>query len=142
MPRSPKNSGRFTRYNAPARVLRGSREVDGMEQDVGAAERELGFLLIADMEGSTQSKFLLGEEGAFAALREHNRLIMEQCRKAAPTPGVVLNSLGDAVVAKFPSQIPRPGGRALEATGTLELPRRGPSDPILLRSAAPGPRPR
>jgi class 3 adenylate cyclase len=75
-----------------------------MEQDVGAAERELGFLLIADMEGSTQSKFLLGEEGAFAALREHNRLIMEQCRKAAPTPGVVLNSLGDAVVAKFPAR--------------------------------------
>ena len=104
MPGSPENPRRFTGYNVPARVLRGSREVDGMEQDVGVAERELGFLLIADMEGSTQSKFLLGEEGAFAALREHNRLIMEQCRKAEPAPGVILNSLGDAVVVKFPAE--------------------------------------
>jgi hypothetical protein len=53
------------------------------------------------MEGSTESKFLLGEEGAFAALREHNRRIMEHCRKAEPTPAVILSSLGDAVVAKF-----------------------------------------
>jgi hypothetical protein len=70
-------------------------------EDASAAERELGFLLIADMEGSTESKFRLGDAGAFAALREHNRLIIEQCRKAAPVPGAILNSLGDAVVAKF-----------------------------------------
>ena len=29
-----------------------------MEQDAGVPEREVGFLLIADMEGSTESKFL------------------------------------------------------------------------------------
>jgi class 3 adenylate cyclase len=67
-----------------------------------APERERGFLLIADMESSTESKFVLGDEDAFGALREHNRLIMEHCRKAAPVEGVILNSLGDAVVAKFP----------------------------------------
>lgn len=64
-------------------------------------ERERGFLLIADMESSTASKFLLGDEDAFVALREHNRLIMDHCRKAAPVEGIILNSLGDAVVAKF-----------------------------------------
>ena len=71
--------------------------------EAGEAERESGYLLIADMEGSTRSKFVLGDDGAFGALREHNRLIMEQCRKAQPVPGLVLNSLGDAVVAKFPA---------------------------------------
>jgi class 3 adenylate cyclase len=67
-------------------------------------ERERGFLLIADMESSTESKFVLGDEDAFGALREHNRLIMDRCRKAAPVEGVVLNSLGDAVVVKFPAE--------------------------------------
>ena len=66
-------------------------------------ERERGFLLIADMEGSTESKFRLGEKEAFGVLREHNRIIIEQCRKATPVPGLVINSLGDAVVAKFPA---------------------------------------
>ncbi|MBW2280739.1 MAG: hypothetical protein JRG76_07775 [Deltaproteobacteria bacterium] len=74
------------------------------------ADRERGFLLIADMEGSTGSKFTLGETGAFAALREHNRIVMEHCAKAAPVAGVLLNALGDAVVAKFPiSSDPRAG---------------------------------
>lgn len=73
-----------------------------MRAEAAGAERERGFLLIADMEGSTASKFRLGEAGAFAALREHNRRVIEHCRKASPVPGVILNSLGDAVVAKFP----------------------------------------
>ena len=67
-------------------------------------ERERGFLLISDMESSTESKFVLGDEEAFGALREHNRLIMDHCRKGAPVEGIILNSLGDAVVAKFPYQ--------------------------------------
>lgn len=66
-------------------------------------ERENGFLLIADMESSTASKFVLGEASAFQALRAHNRLIMDHCRKAKPVEGIILNSLGDAVVAKFPA---------------------------------------
>lgn len=87
-----------------------------MAENARTSERERGFLLIADMEGSTRSKFLLGEEGAFAALREHNLLIMEQCRKAAPVSGVILNSLGDAVVAKFPVPPGEEGaGGALES---------------------------
>ena len=65
-------------------------------------KRERGFLLIADMESSTASKFVLGEAEAFEALREHNGLIMDRCREAAPVQGIILNSLGDAVVAKFP----------------------------------------
>ena len=73
-------------------------------QDIHATpERERGFLLIADMESSTASKFVLGDANAFAALREHNRLVMDHCRKATPVEGVILNSLGDAVVAKFPA---------------------------------------
>ncbi len=71
-------------------------------QTPGTPERERGFLLIADMESSTASKFVLGEADAFAALREHNRLVMDHCRKASPVEGIILNSLGDAVVAKFP----------------------------------------
>ncbi len=67
------------------------------------SDREQGFLLIADMEGSTESKFRLGEARAFEALREHNRLVIECCRKAEPVPGAILSSLGDAVVAKFPA---------------------------------------
>ena len=73
-----------------------------MDQNSGEFPREQGFLLIADMEGSTESKFRLGDAGAFAALREHNRRIIEICAKATPVPGVILNSLGDAIVAKFP----------------------------------------
>ncbi len=96
-----------------------------MSEGAAAEQREVGFLLIADMEGSTGSKSLLGDEGAFAALREHNRLIMEHCRKAEPVPGIVLNSLGDAVVAKFPI---RPGGASRRPddplTGTDEASRR------------------
>lgn len=49
------------------------------------------------------SKFVLGEAQAFDVLREHNRLIMEHCCNADPLAGIILNSLGDAVVAKFPS---------------------------------------
>ncbi len=64
--------------------------------------RERGFLLIADMESSTLSKFVLGEEEAFRIMRQHNQLVMTQCRLAAPVSGLVLNSLGDAVVVKFP----------------------------------------
>ncbi len=71
--------------------------------DVAISEREQGFLLIADMEGSTESKFRLGEARAFDVLREHNRLVIERCRKAEPTPGVILASLGDSIVAKFPA---------------------------------------
>jgi hypothetical protein len=67
------------------------------------ADREQGFLLIADMEGSTESKFRLGEALALEALREHNRLVIERCRKAVPAPGAILASLGDSVVAKFPA---------------------------------------
>ncbi|MDA0821244.1 MAG: hypothetical protein O3C28_02320 [Proteobacteria bacterium] len=66
-------------------------------------DRERGFLLIADMEGSTVSKFVLSEHDAFNALREHNRIVMAHCRSASPVGGLVLNSLGDAVVAKFPT---------------------------------------
>ncbi len=66
-------------------------------------ERERGFLLIADMESSAASKFVLGEAEAFDALRAHNGLVMVRCRKAAPVEGIVLNSLGDAVVVKFPA---------------------------------------
>jgi class 3 adenylate cyclase len=66
-------------------------------------EREQGFLLIADMEASTESKYRLGEARAFEALREHNRLVIERCRKAEPVPGAILSSLGDSVVAKFPA---------------------------------------
>ena len=69
----------------------------------GALKRERGFLLIADMESSTASKFVLGEAEAFEALREHNSLIMDCCRTATPVQGIILNSLGDAIVAKFPS---------------------------------------
>ncbi len=76
-------------------------EIRPNEPEPQSPERERGFLLIADMESSTASKFVLGEAGAFAVLRDHNRLIMEICRKAAPVPGIVLNSLGDAVVVKF-----------------------------------------
>jgi class 3 adenylate cyclase len=72
-----------------------------MDTELPSAERQRGFLLIADMEASTESKFLLGELRAFAALQEHNRRIIELCRKAEPVAGVILNSLGDAVVAKF-----------------------------------------
>jgi len=64
--------------------------------------RERGYLLIADMESSTMSKFVLSELDAFEALSRHNGLIMSHCHAAAPTPGIVLNSLGDAVVVKFP----------------------------------------
>jgi class 3 adenylate cyclase len=83
--------------------------------DGAAPERERGFLLIADMESSTASKFVLGEAGAFSALREHNRLIMERCRKTEPVHGIVLNSLGDAVVAKFPITNGAEEGEALAA---------------------------
>lgn len=69
---------------------------------MGQVARERGFLLIADMESSTVSKFLLKEADAFHTLREHNHLIIEHCLKAVPVAGLVLNSLGDAVVAKFP----------------------------------------
>jgi hypothetical protein len=75
----------------------------GIQEAHSPPEREQGFLLIADMESSTASKFMLGEAQAFAALREHNQLVMDRCRKAAPVEGLILNSLGDAVVAKFPS---------------------------------------
>jgi class 3 adenylate cyclase len=87
----------------PCLPLRG-RVARKMNGDGQAAERERGFLLIADMEASTESKLRLGEEGAFAALREHNRRVIEHCRKAQPVPGAILNSLGDAVVAKFPAE--------------------------------------
>ena len=73
------------------------------DNKAGALKRERGFLLIADMESSTASKFVLGEAEAFQALREHNSLIMDCCRTAAPVQGIILNSLGDAIVAKFPS---------------------------------------
>jgi class 3 adenylate cyclase len=66
-------------------------------------ERERGFLMIADMESSTLSKFVLREQDAFNVLREHNRIVMAHCRSASPVGGLVLNSLGDAVVAKFPT---------------------------------------
>ncbi len=85
--------------------IRPAEAEDGLLSD-----RERGFLLIADMEASTGSKFVLGEAGAFATLREHNRIVMEHCAKAAPVSGVLLNSLGDAVIAKFPvSSDPRAG---------------------------------
>ena len=74
-----------------------------MDADVLDPDREQGFLLIADMEGSTQSKFRLGEKEAFVLHREHNRIIIERCRGATPVGGTVINSLGDAVVAKFPA---------------------------------------
>ena len=77
---------------------------DTVTPALGPPERERGFLLISDMESSTESKFVLGDEEAFGALREHNRLIMDHCRKGAPVEGIILNSLGDAVVAKFPYQ--------------------------------------
>lgn len=64
--------------------------------------RENGFLLIADMEGSTLSKHLLDEADAFALIRTHNHLVSTQCKAALPVAGIILNSLGDAVVAKFP----------------------------------------
>lgn len=65
----------------------------------GAAGEESGYLLIADMENSTGCKFRLGPARAFSAMRKHNRLVI---RHATAGAGVVLNSLGDAVVAKFP----------------------------------------
>lgn len=68
-----------------------------------APVRERGYLLIADMESSTMSKFVLSERDAFDALSRHNGLIMAHCHAAAPIPGIVLNSLGDAVVVKFPA---------------------------------------
>ena len=64
--------------------------------------RERGFLLIADMESSTQCKYVLDEVQAFNALRQHNHLVIAHCQKVQPAPGLILNSLGDAVVAKFP----------------------------------------
>ena len=67
-------------------------------------DREQGFLLIADMESSTLSKFVLEELEAFKALRLHNRLVMTHCETAGPVSGTVVNSLGDAVVAKFPAR--------------------------------------
>ncbi|MFT4560274.1 MAG: class 3 adenylate cyclase [Gammaproteobacteria bacterium] len=72
-------------------------------------DRERGFLMIADMESSTLSKFVLSERDAFDALREHNRIVMTHCRSASPVQGLVLNSLGDAVVAKFPMLAAHPG---------------------------------
>lgn len=72
-----------------------------MNEDT-APQRERGYLLIADMESSTMSKFVLSERDAFDALSRHNGLIMSHCHAATPTPGIVLNSLGDAVVVKFP----------------------------------------
>lgn len=68
-----------------------------------APQRERGYLLIADMESSTMSKFLLSELDAFDALARHNGIIMSHCHAASPAPGIVLNSLGDAVVVKFPA---------------------------------------
>lgn len=65
--------------------------------------REQGFLLIADMESSTMSKFVLDELDAFNALKTHNQLVMQLCGESPPGRGVILNSLGDSVVAKFPS---------------------------------------
>jgi hypothetical protein len=69
--------------------------------DPDAPVHECGFLLIADMESSTLSKFVLGELEAFKALRTHNRLAINECLTATPVPGVIVNSLGDAIVAKF-----------------------------------------
>jgi len=81
-------------------------------QSSAAPPRERGYLLIADMESSTKSKFVLGELDAFNALSEHNRTVMQQCTSAAPVPGIVLNSLGDAVVVKFPAADDRAGALA------------------------------
>lgn len=64
--------------------------------------KESGFLLIADMENSTGSKFMLGEERAYGALVEHNRIVIDACVRNGNAAGIVLNSLGDAVVIKFP----------------------------------------
>lgn len=63
--------------------------------------QECGFLLIADMESSTASKHELGVDVGYAALRRHNRLVVAQTQ-SAPRDGEVLNSLGDAVVIKYP----------------------------------------
>ena len=60
--------------------------------------KESGFLLIADMENSTGSKFMLGEERAYGALVEHNRIVIDACVRNGNAAGIVLNSLGDAVV--------------------------------------------
>ena len=62
----------------------------GIREAPATPEREQGFLLIADMESSTGSKLALGEDGAFGALRQHNQLVMETCRKAAPVEGCIL----------------------------------------------------
>jgi len=56
------------------------------------------------MESSTQSKFVLSELDAFETLRKHNQLVISHCLAALPNAGVVLNSLGDAVVVKFPQR--------------------------------------
>lgn len=69
---------------------------------MAAQERERGFLLIADMEDSTGSKFVLDEAAAYEALVRHNRIVMDCCRDTRPIAGRTLNSLGDAVVVKFP----------------------------------------
>ena len=66
------------------------------------ATKETGFLLIADMENSTGSKFVLGEDAAFDAIIRHNRLVIDTCTRSVAEHGIVLNSLGDSVVVKFP----------------------------------------
>lgn len=71
-------------------------------KELSSPVRERGYLLIADMESSTQCKYVLDEVQAFNAMRQHNHLVIEHCRTATPVPGLILNSLGDAVVAKFP----------------------------------------
>ena len=71
-------------------------------KELSSPARERGFLLIADMESSTQCKYLLNEVQAFNAMRQHNHLVIDHCQSAAPVHGLILNSLGDAVVAKFP----------------------------------------
>ncbi len=73
------------------------------EPPLPALDRERGYLLIADMEQSTRSKFVLGAESAFHALREHNRLVIAAASGVQPVGGIVLNALGDAVVLKFPA---------------------------------------
>jgi class 3 adenylate cyclase len=99
-----------------------------MDADVLDLDREHGFLLIADMEGSTQSKFRLGEKEAFVLLREHNRIIIERCRGATPVGGTVINSLGDAVVAKFPAGTDGPNDAQLryDLLSGIYLPSREP----------------
>lgn len=79
---------------------------------MAAHERESGFLLIADMEDSTGSKFALEETQAYDALVRHNRIVVDCCRQARPVSGHTLNALGDAVVVKFPD--------GADARGALE----------------------